>query len=363
MNKVDEFLNQFDADATKRAYNYHLNHFFNCIKVDPAKYFKGTRNYEDDIRDYWKSLKAKSYARMTRNCRINAVKQFLLFNDVELSLKFWKSLRKSASDKGQRPETIDLAPTPTHLRKILDHANTITRASTLILSSSGMRISELCHIIPSDLNLDHDPPVINIRGKITKTKSSRYVFITHEAKKSLEAWLRERDAWLERASRKMKNIQGIDKPIDDNRVFPMTENHIRIMWNNLLKKSELDERDQNTKMQYRRYHLHTLRKYFRTYLTPAINGGSDVVHALMGHEEYLDNAYQRYNREQLGEMYKKAMISLAVYDREANLGEVHVQLKEKDLELKKQSEEIQDLRNQMQQLMVKVLTMDDKEKN
>ena len=267
---------------------------------------------------------------MTRNCRLNAVKQFLLFNDVELSLKFWKSLRKSAADKGQRPETIDLSPTPLHLRKILDHANTITRASTLILSSSGMRISELCHIIPSDLNLDHDPPVINIRGKITKTKSSRYVFITYEAKESLEAWLRERDAWLERASRKMKNIKGREKSVDDNRVFPMTENHIRIMWNNLLKKAELDERDQNTKMQYRRYHLHTLRKYFRTYLTPAINGGSDVVHALMGHEEYLDNAYQRYNREQLGEMYKKAMISLAVYDREANLGEVHVQLKEKD---------------------------------
>ena len=218
-----------------------------------------------------------------------------------------------------------------------------------------MRISELCHIIPSDLNLDHDPPVINIRGKITKTKSSRYVFITYEAKESLEAWLRERDAWLERASRKMKNIKGREKSVDDNRVFPMTENHIRIMWNNLLKKAELDERDQNTKMQYRRYHLHTLRKYFRTYLAPAISGGSDVVHALMGHEEYLDAAYQRYNREQLGTMYKDAMSSLAVYDREGDLSEVHEQMKEKD-------KQIQELRDQMQMLMAKVLTLDDKEK-
>jgi len=354
MNKVDEFLNQFDADATKRAYNYHLNHFFNCLKSNSESYFTSKRDYEDDIRDYWKSLKAKSYARMTRNCRLNAVKQFLLFNDIELSTKFWKSLRKSAMDKGQRPETIDLAPTPTHLRKILDHANTLTRSATLILSSSGMRISELCHIIDSDLKLSHDPPVINIRGKITKTKSSRYVFITNEAKESLEAWLRERDAWLERASRKMKNIQGIDKPIDDDRVFPMTENHIRIMWNNLLKKAELDERDQNTKMKYRTYHLHTLRKYFRSYLTPAIDGGSDVVHALMGHEEYLDKAYQRYNQEQLGGMYKRAMVSLAVYDREANLGEVHVQLQEKDLELKKQSEDMHDLKMQLLELRLTV---------
>ena len=149
MNNVDEFLNQFDAKATRRSYNYHLKNFFTCLNTDPESYFTSKRDYEEDIRNYWKSLKTASYSRMTRNCRINAVKQYLLFNEVELSTKLWKSLRKSAADKGQRPETIDLAPTPANLRKILDHANTITRAATLILSSSGMRISELCHIVLS----------------------------------------------------------------------------------------------------------------------------------------------------------------------------------------------------------------------
>lgn len=348
MNRVDEFINQFEAKATKRSYTYHLNHFFNCLNTDSESYFTSKRDYEEDIRTYWKALKTASYARGTRNSRINAVKQFLLYNDVELSIKFWKSLRKSAMDKGQRPETIDFAPTPIHLRKILDHANTISRAATLVLSSSGMRISELCQILPIDLKLNHDPPMINLRGKITKTKSSRFVFITYEAKEALEAWIRERDEWLERASRKMINIHGIDKSANDPRVFPMTMNHIRLMWNRLLKKSELDERDQNTKMKFRIYHLHTLRKYFRTYLTPAIEGGSDVVHALMGHEEYLDAAYQRYNLEQLSGMYKKAMKSLSIYERESDLTEVHSELKEKDQQITKLQEDMQILKLTLQ---------------
>jgi len=353
MNRIDEFINQFEAKATKRSYTYHLNHFFNCLDTNSESYFTSKRDYEEDIRRYWKCLKDASYSRGTRNSRLNAVKQFLLYNDVELSIKFWKSLRKSAMDKGQRPETIDFAPTPVHLRKILDHANTLSRAAILILSSSGMRISELCQILPTDLKINNDPPIINLRGKITKTKSSRYVFISYEAKEALEAWLRERDTWLERASRKMINIHGIDKNADDPRVFPMTMNHIRLMYNRLLKRAELDERDQNTKMQFRIYHLHTLRKYFRTYLTPAIEGGSDVVHALMGHEEYLDAAYQRYNLEQLSGMYKKAMKSIAVYEREADLSGINEQLKEVTQDNKELQQQLNDIRMELLEVKLK----------
>ena len=211
MKIIEDFLNDYDAENSKKNYRCYLNHFFKYFNIDPEKYFSSKRNYENDVREYWHHLKEKGYARMTRNSKINCVKMFLIHNKVELPISFWKSLRKSAMDKGRRPETMDDSPTPEQLRKIIEHADTLMRAAVLTLSSSGMRISELVNLLPDDLKIENDPPMINIRAITTKTKNSRYVFISYEAKKSLEAWLRERDEWLENA---LKNDVVVKREFD-----------------------------------------------------------------------------------------------------------------------------------------------------
>jgi len=344
MNKIEEFLDQNWAANTKRLYGFNLRKYFKYLKADPDTYFTTKRDYEVDVKAYWKHLVKGAGARLTRNSEIKVVKSFLSYNNVEISSKTWKSLKTSTEDKKTRPATLDLAPSPQIIRKLLDHADTLSRATVLILSSSGMRPSELIQLLPDDLHLNHDPPYIDIRGAIAKNKTSRYVFISYEAKEALEAWQRERDAWLERACRKMLNILGITKSKDDNRVFPMKIQNIRDKYNTLLQWAEMEDRDNNTSMKYRKYHLYTLRKYFRTYLAPAISGGSDVVHALMGHDEYLDAAYQRYNLEQLGTMYKDAMSSLTIYDRNPEYAKVAEDLKEKDIEIQKIKDQLMDKR-------------------
>jgi len=61
------------------------------------------------------------------------------------------------------------------------------------------------------------------------------------------------------------------------------------------------------------YHLHSLRKFFRT----KIGLDLDVTHALMGHTEYLDDAYLRLEEEgEIAKAYLEAMPNVSVYQVE-----------------------------------------------
>ena len=125
------------------------------------------------------------------------------------------------------------------------------------------------------------------------------------------------------------------------------------MWTRLIKKSGFDKKDATTNRY--KMHIHVLRKYFRTRMSLEIP--VDVVEALMGHECYLTEAYRRYSEKQLGEMYNKAVHQISIFEvsSDEKINEFSKQLKEKD-------REIQELRNDMQRLMIKVLTMEDKQK-
>jgi len=70
-------------------------------------------------------------------------------------------------------------------------------------------------------------------------------------------------------------------------MFSWTPSNVRYMWNQACEKVGIGIGDNNTNR--RLYHLHSLRKSFRTKI------GLDlaVTHALMGHAEYLDDAYLR----------------------------------------------------------------------
>ena len=237
------------------------------------------------------------------------MKQFLSYYDVEPSNKFWKKLRKSKKDKGNRPITLDRTPTRKELRRIILEGRPMARAMFLIASSSGMRIGEILQLVPEDVILKHDPPRINIRGEYTKTGRSRTVFISNEASDALEAWYDERDNWIENATKKLGAIRIYDYT-KDPRIFPIHRSMCSVMWNNMLRKANLDERDLTTGT--RKLHIHVLRKYFRTNLTYA-GMPLDVVEALMGHSGYLTDAYQRYSLEQLAEMYKKVVNSISIF--------------------------------------------------
>ena len=85
----------------------------------------------------------------------------------------------------------------------------------------------------------------------------------------------------------------------------------RFIFNSAVDCADLTEYDKMTGR--RTLHLHSLRKFFRSY----VGLDSDLTHALMGHKGYLDREYKRIPLEEIAKAYKKAMVNVSVYVTEA----------------------------------------------
>jgi len=97
------------------------------------------------------------------------------------------------------------------------------------------------------------------------------------------------------------------------------------MWNMACEKAGLDFRDNRTKR--RIYHLHSLRKFFRT----KIGLDLDITHALMGHTQYLDDAYLRLEESgEIAKAYKDAMPNVSVYQIEDQELKMHTSMIEQE---------------------------------
>ena len=155
-----------------------------------------------------------------------------------------------------------------------------------------MRIGEALQFAREDLDLNHDPVKITLRGEYTKTGNSRIALVSGEAKEAIEEWLNVRRQYLEATSSKSHKY---GKSAEDARMFPFLSPTAYAMWSNALGKVGLLEKDVSTKRNT--MHVHVLRKFFRTRLGAVIP--VDVAEALMGHEGYLTEVYRKYYVEDL----------------------------------------------------------------
>ncbi len=303
MNEIENFLKYFSL-KTQATYKSCLNRFFKAIKANPETYFDDERDYKVDITEFWLSMKGKPPKTIKTN--LAAVKSFLMEYEIEMSNGFWKKLSKRT--KGSRAVMIDNPLGNYQLKEILQHGETKARALFLIVSSSGMRISEVLQLTKKDIDMESKPVKINIRRETTKTGNPRISFISDEAKEALNAWLKERDKYLESAIKK-SNFKN-KKNADDSRIFPFKYNVARVMWNRLIEKAGYDEIDERTGRH--KMHIHTLRRYFRTRM--ALEIPADVVETLMGHEEYLTQVYRKYQQDDLARMYLKGEEKVVVFE-------------------------------------------------
>jgi len=367
MNKIEKFLQNFESEKTKQAYKAHLQNFFTANKIkDPEKYFDMNRDYDQDIESYQTSMQGRPPK--SRKSAISCIRTFFLANNVELQPKTKFNLRTRR--KGSRAWTQDEIPTPEQLKQILLHGNAKGKALFLLASSSGMRIGEILQLTPDDIdmeynpmNVDNPPIKIDIKGEHTKTGDPRTVFASNEAKAAMKAWLRNREKWLKVIEMKLSSEKwqkkGVTKDFQDKRIFPFTYNNAKVIWNILVEKAGLDQRDSKTNR--RKYHIHSLRKYYRSHLGIDI----DVTEALMGHEEGVKTIYRKYSQKQLAEMYLKGMNNLAVFETTPDLSGVHEQLKEKDRqisELEKKVEDVDDMKMQLLEFRLIIQELKNKKK-
>lgn len=314
---VENWLKNLRSNSTRSVYLSGLKDFITTVvggdnfEKDVESYIQKLEEGHSPVEDlliYASSLTERNKPPKTANVYIHSVLNFLEFKiDFELSKKQKKQLRNRMPN-GKRARTIEDDLTTERLRKILTHCGTKGKSLFLLLSSSGIRIGEALQIEVSDIDFDSKPVKVNVRGEYTKTKEPRCSFISKETERVLLEWLKERESYIKTSVGRGRGL-GIEKSVEDERVFPFSSFTARSMWNNAVKKARLENHDKGTGRMT--LHIHQLRKYFNSQLKKGVP--REIVEALMGHEEGLSSAYRRYSIEELKDYYLKGEQHLYVF--------------------------------------------------
>jgi len=277
------------------------------------------RDFTDDYKKFINWLRKERFSDTTILRNGSVVKTFFTRQDPRCKIndEDWFEIKRTLLPKSKRAATQDKILTKEQLKKVLQHISIQGKAGALFLLSTGARIGEALQLKMSDINLDLDPPEVNIRNEYTKGKvGGRVMWFSEEARDAIKEW---------HNARLFKEKPGRSGSYDINRVFNINASNFTIMWNKALKRADggrnppvLAKRDPSTRKRIHVYHVHTLRKFFSTNMRQA-GVPPDTVHAWMGHQGYLTAAYDRPSGESLSEIYKGHMGVVTVY--EVDIGE------------------------------------------
>jgi integrase len=342
-NYLDDFISSLKTQSTKNLYRINLNLFFKVIKGNPKTYFiddeygEPTTNpdipYKRDAITFYKFVEKSNTATKTKRLRIATLKSFFDWGETELSKKFWK---KHTFDN--YVETESAITSKEDWRTIITNSNYPLKTILLIGLSSGCRISEILQLKENNYYKDENPPRLFIKGEITKKKHIRNTFLTPEATKSLEIWLKQKDKRIKLASKKHfgKKLKDYDK----NKIFPYDYNTIKKSFNIVCDAVGFGEKDEQTNR--RKYHIHLARGYAKSRMRLVMN--EKYMNLVIGHKEYMPS-YEQYVIEAIGEDYKKVIPSLMIFTEPTE--KVVLDRLKKDLEEK--AGEIGELKNQLKE--------------
>ena len=301
---LEKWLSDF-GPSTANTYFYALQKFKKNLGInDLGEYLKSKPNVLADFKTFAQSLKGKPPK--TISTYTGAVKVFFADHDLDIPSKDLRKLRRrNIVPKRARAITPDKIPTKAQLRRILNYMDIKGRAIILFLASTGCRIGETVKLKKIDLKLDDDPPKAEIRSLNTKGREAgRTVYMSYESRDAIKDWLNVR------GSLKKRSGEG---SYESELVYPYLVNNARGMWNRACRKAGLEEKDEITGR--RLYHLHSLRKFFRT----NVGLSDNYVHSLMGHVGYLDDAYYRPDQEDIAKAYLENMHRVSLYELDSEL--------------------------------------------
>ena len=160
-------------------YEFPMDEFINNIlqsKLDPYEILSDYYIYLQENRLHPSSLKN----------RVTTVKNFLEFNDVDISPRKFKLKVKFPKNIRRIREALD----KNDITNILNSCSDIKlKTYVMLLASTGMRATEALSIRITDIDFESSPAKITIRGEHTKTKVDRYVFLTRETVEQIKRWI------------------------------------------------------------------------------------------------------------------------------------------------------------------------------
>lgn len=361
MARIEQFLKQYSKPSTRSSYQsgvlaflsfiYGFNRIGKRISDDEKKgfenlaerYFVEERDYEQDLINFSNECKAH-YAPTTGSYYITAVREFYIFNEVELTKKQERNLKNKISRGGPVSEEEDL--TKEKIRAILNASDLKLKTLILFMISSGVRLGEAVNLTLNDVRIDPkgEYGIVTLKGQKTKNQFSRTTFINKEAVELLNQWLLVREKYIKYIIGRSRGRFTVTTPKDDKRIFPFGKNNAENIIKTALKKAGVFRIDEDTKRST--IHFHMFRKYFVTQLT--YGGVSDkYVDFFTGHINSLDRAYNKPTTDKLLEFYMKGEPYLRIYDESA-------------LEIAKTKEEIKDTKDKVRDIQLENLMMKSK---
>jgi len=322
IKKIAAFVDKYSNKGTGAGYKGAIEGFLRCIfglqKMDNEGH-KITHDYETLFDQYLSEKKRDKVADITayseclvRDCvshqsarqQLTYAVKFLRAHGINILKDDIQDIKREC--KGGAA-TIDKVMDHNVICKALKGSDIRSRALVLTLASSGLRIGELLSLKMSDIDMNLNPCMINVRAENAKNGHARYTFISSEARDTIFDYLKVRDEYIARADRHAETL-GVKTQREADLLFPITDGSVNKMWETLLKNAGLYTRDE--KSGRNQYRIHSLRKFFISQLSMA--GARTLAEHLAGHTGYLDASYRQVSPEFAAREYLKLQSVLIV---------------------------------------------------
>jgi integrase len=333
-----DHLKPFESFALN-SYNIDLDSFI--INIQTGKY-----NVYNILSEFTSYLRDDNYNKplssTTLRNRVKIVKNFLEFNDIDISYNKFKLKVRLPKAIRRNKEAL----TKDDIRDIsLSCSDIRLKTYVLFLASTGMRAVEALSIRLKDINSDSNPARVYIRGEFTKTKEDRYVYLTLEMVRQLRIWLdyRYRDhrsCYIDKENGNYKSeyISPVRK--SDDLIFAIYDkfydtdlaamyNHIATLYAKMLDRIGKGDREDNNNR--RKITLHSFRRFVKSTISDL--GYGDYSEWLIGHS---GSTYYRKTEKEKAEIFKKIEPYLTFLDYselEARGADVVTKLQEKDKQI------------------------------
>ncbi|MFA5102480.1 MAG: tyrosine-type recombinase/integrase [Candidatus Thermoplasmatota archaeon] len=292
--------------------------------------------YVTDILKFMDYLNKEKYSPKSKHNKLSTIKKLFIVNYIDLPAVDWEDAYKKC--KGNARVSSDYIPSTEEMQRILQHGTVKSRALFLMMLSSGMRASECCNIRIKDITFGspekNEASIIRIpvADVGTKNECNNVTFMTPEATKAVQEWINVRDEFIKTKSRYS------EKHPEGDRLFPFRSLNAQFMFNLMCKKAGFNTKKTTTGRDFHKQtiHMHCLRKYFASHLND-----DNLSEALMNHSANLISTYKNaysdnHVLENLKNTYESKMQTLFIYELPVN-----------EPEIKKQSDEIEKLREQL----------------
>jgi integrase len=365
---LTEWLNRLNSEETKEKFLPLFQKYFEWVKANgyyntPDDMIKSRQEQENTLREAFKHIKPIQNYLKTANLSSGdsrstyiAIRSFYKHNQAELPK--WEI--KDRKDGVFRIQTPQEPITLEEMRQLLINAPIREQAIFLISLQAGLDRSTLAKAfnpyawtqlskqLGSDFNnWDLSKAPIRINLIRIKTQTPYYTFISIDALKALQSWLKVRQTLTN------KPIQN-DEPIFITRQrTPIRKEQLSVMFNNLAIRAGLETKKYGKASEVRyRFHEHELRDTFKS--ACSANGVNTVAseyfigHTIdkLGYDKSPDVYPEVYRQE-----YKKVEPYLNVISKpQAQLDKMEKNLTNKD-------KEIQNLKQQNEQLQVHLLDL------